>query len=160
MAFHDVQTKNEKNLPIADEGNSANDGNDANQVNVFEEGKVAQYDENYQNAKHSKMSKLLTEWHLSEYTDIMNDEGWDDPDLWHCIDDHTLQNVLHFKSGHMAKFKANLRKFQKSQEEKRQKFTVKLILLGDCQVGKSSLVMRLLKTNLTNINFQPLEQHF
>eukprot|EP01083_Nonionella_stella_P078553 215046_1 len=50
--------------------------------------------------------------------------------------------------------------FKKSQEEKRQKFVVKLILLGDCQVGKSSLVMRFVKNEFDQYKFPTIGATF
>lgn len=97
----------------------------------------AQHDEANHAVKHSEATKLLNEWGLAQYIQIMLDEGWDEPELWDCITDDTFQNVLHFKSGHIAKFKSKLAAWKSDPSQDLIPMTMKLVLLGDTRVGKS-----------------------
>ena len=69
---------------------------------------------------HKYYFKLLTEWDLSQYAQIMHQHGWDDPQDWNEIDDDTFNNVLRFKSGHIAKFKRKLNALKKEKQSSSQ----------------------------------------
>ena len=121
----------------------------------------SQHDEQFQSEKYNQISKLLTEWGLSQYTNIMFEEGWDEPNLWHCIDDNIFQSVLKFKSGHIAKFKSELKAMmENASDDRKQEMTVKLILLGDSRVGKSSVVIRFVKGEFDQYKFPTIGATF
>eukprot|EP01084_Bolivina_argentea_P190821 327805_1 len=102
------------------------------------------------------MNKILTEWGLQQYANIMQKEGWTEPAYWDDIDDDTFKQVLKFKSGHIVTFKRKLRE----AAENPKRVTVKLVCIGDSRVGKSSVVMRFIKNEFDQYKFPTIGATF
>eukprot|EP01084_Bolivina_argentea_P186192 320982_1 len=64
--------------------------------------------------KQAPFMKLLEEWKLSEYINILNEQGWNDPQDWTHLTDDYLQTELGFRPGDIPKWK-RLVESQKNQ---------------------------------------------
>eukprot|EP01084_Bolivina_argentea_P044998 82810_1 len=58
-----------------------------------------------------KYNELLTEWGLTKYIKIMEENGWDDVQDWNELTDNDLINDMGFAKGHIKKFRRNYKKW-------------------------------------------------
>eukprot|EP01084_Bolivina_argentea_P283306 485148_1 len=71
----------------------------------------------------NEFTTILREWKLSQYADILEEEGWEDPDSWSELDENMLME-MGFKTGHRKKFLKFIRQkygLDQSKNNKNQK---------------------------------------
>ena len=56
--------------------------------------------------------ELLTKWGLKKFIDAFDDNGYDDPQFWHEIEESELTDDMGMKKGHLRKWNMQIEKYQ------------------------------------------------
>ena len=69
---------------------------------------------------------LLTKWGLAKFIDAFEDNGYDDPQYWHEIEENELTDDMGMKKGHLRKWNTQLQKYQDRQKLKKERMEQEL----------------------------------
>ena len=64
---------------------------------------------------------VLTKWGLAKFIDAFDENGYDDPQYWHEIEESELTDDMGMKKGHLRKWKAQLEKYEKRKKLKEER---------------------------------------